>query len=192
MFPGAAEHAIAVRPIDRFAARWQALPTRARQIPRRRLAVVGGGAGGVELALAAQHRLTELKGDAVEVALVTRAALLPSHNARVPRLFERILADRRVTVLTGSAVVRVAPRVRRPEPPNTKCKALLNSPSKWPTGKQTTSTASRCRTDHAIGSQHSLHSTGSARLRDGLLPPHDVFTAFKNPVTRGSTSSLRA
>jgi selenide, water dikinase len=109
--PGAAAHAIAVKPIDRFAARWQALLTRAREIPRLRLAVVGGGAGGVELALAAQHRLAELKGAAVEVTLVTRAALLPSHNARARQLFERILADRRVTVLTSSAVVRVAPRV---------------------------------------------------------------------------------
>ncbi|HMD64137.1 MAG TPA: selenide, water dikinase SelD [Stellaceae bacterium] len=113
--PGAAEHAIAVKPIDRFAARWEALLERARgmprEMPRLRLAVVGGGAGGVELALSAQHRLAGLKGDAVEVTLVTRDLLLPSHNGRVRRLFERILADHRVTVLAGSAVIRVAPRV---------------------------------------------------------------------------------
>jgi selenide,water dikinase len=107
--PGAAEHAIAVKPIDRFAARWEALLARAREMPRRRLAIVGGGAGGVELALSAQHRLAGLKGDAVEVTLVTRETLLPSHNARVRRLFEQILADHRVTVYAGSAVVRVAP-----------------------------------------------------------------------------------
>ena len=113
--PGAAEHAIAVKPIDRFAARWEALLERARgmprEMPRLRLAVVGGGAGGVELALSAQHRLAGLKGDAVEVTLVTRDLLLPSHNGRVRRLFERILADHWVTVLAGSAVIRVAPRV---------------------------------------------------------------------------------
>jgi selenide,water dikinase len=111
--PGAAEHTIAVKPIAGFAARWEALLTRAREIPRLRLAVVGGGAGGVELALAAQHRLTELKGDAVEVTLVTRDALLPSHNARVRRLFERILSDRRIAVHTGGAVIRVTPQVLR-------------------------------------------------------------------------------
>src|SRR5271166_1823905 len=113
--PGAAEHAIAVKPIDRFAARWEALLERARgmprEMPRLRLAVVGGGAGGVELALSAQHRLAGLKGDAVEVTLVTRDLLLPSHNGRVRRLFERILADHRVAVFAGSAVIRVAPRV---------------------------------------------------------------------------------
>jgi selenide,water dikinase len=109
--PGAVEHTIAVKPIARFAARWEALLTRTRDIPRLRLAVVGGGAGGVELALAAQHRLAELKGDAVEVTLVTRDALLPSHNSRVRGLFERILAEHRITVLARNAVIRVAPGV---------------------------------------------------------------------------------
>src|SRR5271168_2236337 len=109
--PGAAEHAISVKPIDRFAARWEALLSRARGMPRLRFAVVGGGAGGVELALSAQHRLAGLKGDAVEVTLVTREALLPSHNARVRRLFEQILANHRVIVHAGSAVVRVEPGV---------------------------------------------------------------------------------
>src|SRR5437660_7699673 len=109
--PGVAEQAIAVKPIDRFAARWEALLARAREMPRLRLAVVGGGAGGVELALSAQHRLAGLKGDEVEVTLVTREVLLPSHSARVRLLFERILADHRVTVHAGSAVIHVAPGV---------------------------------------------------------------------------------
>src|SRR5271169_467259 len=64
--PGAAEHAIAVKPIDRFAARWEALLSRARGMSRLRLAVVGGGAGGVELALSAHHRLARLRGGAVQ------------------------------------------------------------------------------------------------------------------------------
>ena len=34
--PGAVEHAISVKPIDRFAARWEALLARAREIPRLR------------------------------------------------------------------------------------------------------------------------------------------------------------
>src|SRR5438445_11548052 len=63
--PGAAEHATAVKPIDRFAAPWGALLARTREMPRLRLAVVGGGAGGVGLALWAQHCLAGLKGDAV-------------------------------------------------------------------------------------------------------------------------------
>src|SRR5437660_10271118 len=107
--PGAAEHAIAIKPIDRFAARWEALLARTREMPRLRLAVVGGGAGGVELALSAQHRLAGLRGDTVEVRLVTRDALLPSHNRRVRRLFEQILAERGIAAQTDSEIVRVEP-----------------------------------------------------------------------------------
>src|SRR5690242_19679887 len=56
--PGAAEHTVAVKPIDRFARRWEALLKRSAAMRRLRLAVVGGGAGGVELTLAATHQLT--------------------------------------------------------------------------------------------------------------------------------------
>src|SRR4051812_23341931 len=55
--PGAVKHTVAVKPIDRFGRRWEALLARAASQRKLRLAVVGGGAGGVELALAAQHRL---------------------------------------------------------------------------------------------------------------------------------------
>ncbi|MBJ7420998.1 MAG: FAD-dependent oxidoreductase, partial [Rhodoferax sp.] len=54
--PGAADHAIAVKPIAAFNARWLQLlaSVRAGQGPRR-IAVVGAGAGGVELLLAMQY-----------------------------------------------------------------------------------------------------------------------------------------
>jgi len=109
--PGAAEHAIVVKPIDRFAERWEALLARARQMPRLRLAVVGGGAGGVELALSAQHRLALLKSEGLEVTLVTRDALLPSHNRRVRSLFERILSERGIVALTDTVITCVEPGV---------------------------------------------------------------------------------
>jgi selenide,water dikinase len=107
--PGAAEHAVAVKPISRFAARWEALLARARESPGLRLAVVGGGAGGVELALAAQHRLAGLGNGQPEVTLVTRDALLPSHNLRVRRRIERIFGRRGIALAAGAAVLRVEP-----------------------------------------------------------------------------------
>jgi selenide, water dikinase len=107
--PGADKHTVAVKPIAQFAARWEALLSRARHLPRLRLAVVGGGAGGVELALSAQYRLARLCDGAVEVTLVTRDALLPSHNRSVRHRFERIFAERRIAVAAGSAVTRVEP-----------------------------------------------------------------------------------
>jgi selenide,water dikinase len=106
---GAAEHAIAVKPIARFATRWEALLGRAPELPTLRLAVVGGGAGGVELALAAQYRLAQVGSGTVEVSLVTREALLPSHNRRVRRYFERIFGERGIALLTHQEIVRVEP-----------------------------------------------------------------------------------
>jgi selenide, water dikinase len=107
--PGAAEHTVPVKPIDRFAERWEKLLDRAKGLGRLRLAVVGGGAGGVELALAAQHRIAGLLADPPEVTLVTRDALLPSHNPRVRAKFSQILAERGVRVVANSPVARVEP-----------------------------------------------------------------------------------
>jgi len=106
--PGAAEHAVPVKPIDRFLERWTALCERlgAAAGPRR-LAVVGGGAGGVELLLAARHRLQALGITAVEYALFTDSdRILPGHNASVRARFERVLRERHIAVHTGQGVVR--------------------------------------------------------------------------------------
>ncbi len=58
--PGASEHAIPVKPIDGFLSRFEALMARvlARK-GRTRLALVGAGAGGVELLLSVEHRLRQ-------------------------------------------------------------------------------------------------------------------------------------
>lgn len=107
--PGAAEHTVSVKPIDRFGQRWEALLERAPRYPRLRLAIVGGGAGGVELALAAQARLARLLATPPEVTLVTRDALLPSHNSAVRRRLETMFRQRGIRVATGCEIVRVEP-----------------------------------------------------------------------------------
>jgi len=107
--PGAAEHTVSVKPIAEFAARWEALLERAQAQGHIRLAIVGGGAGGVELALSAQHRLRGLLGAPPEVTLVTREGLLPSHNAATQRRFEIILAERGIRAVTHNPIERVEP-----------------------------------------------------------------------------------
>jgi selenide, water dikinase len=118
--PGAAEHTVPVKPIDRLLDRWSALTTRlCESAAIRRIAVVGGGAGGVELLLAAQHAIrTQMTGrgrsdTALEYHLFTEGRLLPTHNRSVRRRFERILAARRVAVHLESAVVDVEAGVIR-------------------------------------------------------------------------------
>jgi selenide,water dikinase len=107
--PGVAEHTLVVKPIGRFAERWQALVARAERASRLRLAVVGGGAAGVELALAAQHRLKGVVGGDLTVVLVTRGELLPSHNRRARRIVARLLSARGIALMAGCDIVRVEP-----------------------------------------------------------------------------------
>jgi selenide,water dikinase len=108
---GAPENVIAVKPVEAFLPAWNALIARARTGGLGKLAVVGGGAAGVELLLAMQHRLARLVGTAaVRFLLVTDAdRLLPGHNPNVQSAFRRILSERRVEVHFDSRVARVEP-----------------------------------------------------------------------------------
>lgn len=113
--PGAVDYAVAVKPITRFNDRWLALLKRVQQHPgRTTIAVVGAGAGGVELLLAMQWRLrNELKQlgrnpDELVFHLFTdRDVILPTHNSRVRKTFDNALAQRGVTVHRNSPVTQV-------------------------------------------------------------------------------------
>lgn len=97
--PGAAAHALFVRPIEDFVQQLDALWARATQ-RRLQLAVVGAGAAGVELALALQHRLGRA-GPGVQVTLVTGGpAPLAGYPPPVLSRVQRALAR------CGVAVVR--------------------------------------------------------------------------------------
>lgn len=56
--PGARAHALGVKPVERFVERWQSLLVELREGARSKVAVVGGGAGGVEILLAMQYAAT--------------------------------------------------------------------------------------------------------------------------------------
>ena len=62
--PGAAEYAIAAKPVPQFLASWNQLISERPNHPQKplRIAIVGGGAGGVELALNMQSRLGKEEG----------------------------------------------------------------------------------------------------------------------------------
>ncbi len=115
--PGAAQNVVPVKPIDQFFAHWEKLRERvlARQ-ERTRIAVVGGGAGGVEVLLAIQYRLRQQltdqgrSADYLEFHLFTDTAdILPTHNPRVQTKFRRVLREREVQVHTEHRVVKVEP-----------------------------------------------------------------------------------
>src|SRR5216117_260592 len=97
---GAAEHALRVRPVEPFLAGWERLRESARRGEVRRIAVIGGGAAGVEVLLAMRHGLA---GVAAQFALFSELPVLAGHGAR--RRMARILGERGVAVLSGRKVV---------------------------------------------------------------------------------------
>lgn len=114
--PGADEFAVPVKPIRQFNERWLDLLARVRRHPgRTTIAVVGAGAGGVELTLAMQFRLrNELKAlgrdpDELTFHIFTAGSdILPTHNAGVRRRFERVLGRRGVTLHRNAEVRQVS------------------------------------------------------------------------------------
>ncbi|TAN55786.1 MAG: bifunctional NADH dehydrogenase FAD-containing subunit/selenide, water dikinase SelD, partial [Betaproteobacteria bacterium] len=99
---GAQEHAVPVKPIHPFNERWLSLLERVRDhTGATRIAVVGAGAGGVELTLAMQHRLRNERRargrspDELSFHLLSAESdILPTHNAGVRKAFARVLAER--------------------------------------------------------------------------------------------------
>ncbi len=109
--PGAREHAIGVKPVDRFLAAWAALQVDAAAGRVRTIVVVGAGAGGVEALFAMQFRLTQtMAGEAPRFALVTdQPHVLPEHPPSVRKGLGKLLIARDVVLHTGSAAVAVEP-----------------------------------------------------------------------------------
>jgi selenide,water dikinase len=110
--PGAVENALPVRPIEAFLDRWDRLCERAADgKPPRRVAVVGAGAGGIELLLAMQHRLRALApaSDSRFELVDTANRILAAHGSRVRAIFTRILDERGVRLHLRRAVLRVDP-----------------------------------------------------------------------------------
>lgn len=108
--------AVPVKPIRNFRRRWLDLLQRVctHREPSTTIAVVGAGAGGVELLLAMQHRLRrEIRAsgrdpDQLHFHLFTSSAqILPTHAVRVREHFMRLLAERGVVLHLGVEVSRV-------------------------------------------------------------------------------------
>ncbi|HUW36602.1 MAG TPA: FAD-dependent oxidoreductase [Rhodocyclaceae bacterium] len=93
-----------IRPLERFIVEWDRQSAAFIAAGRARVAVVGGGAAGVELALAIRHRLVSLLGaDRTEVFLVEGGALLKGHGERVVSRVAAALAAGGVERLAGYA-----------------------------------------------------------------------------------------
>ena len=106
--PGAREHGLFVRPIEHFVQRLDGL---LEQAARRVLdiVVIGGGAAGVELALALRHRLAGSGPERARVSLVTGGPEpLAGYAAGVVQRMQRVLAVHQITVFRDTCTALAA------------------------------------------------------------------------------------
>ena len=100
---GLGDRLMPVRPVNGFMARWSAFVERQSAGSHPVVAIVGGGAGGVELALAARAALHPICAEARIVLIVGPDGLLPGHGDRVRDLAKAALAQRGIFTETGLA-----------------------------------------------------------------------------------------
>jgi pyridine nucleotide-disulfide oxidoreductase family protein len=102
--PGARDYALPLRPLEDFVAGWQSIymHVQSERDPIR-LTIIGGGAGGAEIALAVMYRLRTVQ-DAVQVQLVTgNLPILPGHGERVRALVLEALVQYGVRLIAANA-----------------------------------------------------------------------------------------
>lgn len=100
--PGASDHAVAAKPLGRYAEAWEAFVATAPDRPR--VVILGAGLGGVELALASAHRL----GRAAAVTLLDQSrAFLPALAPAARRLLMQRLGAAGVALHLDVRVVGV-------------------------------------------------------------------------------------
>ena len=107
--PGAAAWATPVKPIADLGRRWLAFLERMKSwLGPLNIAVIGGGAGGVELALAIDHRLRAVaKGAQLQVTLATRDEILAGQAAAARQKMRAIFRRRGVSLLENAATTRI-------------------------------------------------------------------------------------
>ncbi|MFY7933952.1 MAG: FAD-dependent oxidoreductase [Microcystis aeruginosa] len=109
---GAKEYAIPAKPVPIFREGWQEILKKAVSNPNNPLniVIVGGGAGGVELALNMQSRLAKILNSSsnLNLSLIHRGKkLLPAHNNWVGQRLENIFKQRGIRLYLSTDVTAV-------------------------------------------------------------------------------------
>ena len=113
---GATEHAIPAKPVPKFLQGWNELLEGVSQQPNKpiRISIVGGGAGGVELALNMHSHLhgvlkqAKVPGENLQINLFHSGGnLLPSHNQWVSKRLTKVLLSRGIQLNLNARVGEV-------------------------------------------------------------------------------------
>ncbi|MEH2186141.1 MAG: FAD-dependent oxidoreductase [Nostoc sp.] len=119
---GAAEYAIAAKPVSQLLEHWHELIAAVSKKPQEpiSIAITGGGAGGVELALSMQSYLHRILHQAqqpiqnLEIHLFQRGQeLMPNYYQSVRHQLQQILTERGIKLHLGETVCKIAPITSR-------------------------------------------------------------------------------
>ncbi|MBN3878860.1 MULTISPECIES: FAD-dependent oxidoreductase [unclassified Nostoc] len=119
---GAAEYAIAAKPVSQLLEHWHQLVAGVGKNPQEpiSIAIVGGGAGGVELALSMQsylHKIlhqTQQPIQNLEIHLFHRGhELMPNYHQSVRHQLQQILTKRGIKLHLGETVCKIAPTTHK-------------------------------------------------------------------------------
>ncbi len=102
--PGFADHGVPAKPLGPFAARWDAYRAQA-SAPK--VAIIGGGVAGAELAMAMAHAL-RARGTVPQVSLIDRGRVLDTFALTARRKLLAGLAAQGVTLIENATVAEVA------------------------------------------------------------------------------------
>ena len=108
--PGATKYAIPAKPVGKLLHHWDELLEKISYNPQKpvNIGIVGGGAGGVELALSMQGNLQQYNPN-LEIHLFGRDnRLMPDSNLLLGNLLRRIFIERGIIVHLGETVCEVA------------------------------------------------------------------------------------
>ncbi len=115
---GAAEYTIAAKPVAQLLQHWDKLRANVvTNLPKTlSIGIVGGGAGGVELALSMQAGLQNWGIDNLQVHLWQRSSqLMPNYHLSVRGIMEKVLINKGVKLHLGETVDAVAPNQEKLE-----------------------------------------------------------------------------
>lgn len=105
--PGFADHAVGAKPLDIYAARWRDFMTAAKQgTVSGKVAVIGGGVAGCELAMAMSHALHSA-GIKPSITVIEAGPRISGMGDRARRRLLQAMAGLGVSVLTDSKVLRI-------------------------------------------------------------------------------------
>lgn len=186
---------IDVRPIDGFVEQIEALPK------RHRIAVIGGGAGGVELAFALRNRRNRGNGRAgADLTLITGGnGLLPDFSRAVRAKVSSELEAQGIAVIAADAHIESGTLMagrRRIDAPELIVAALGSAAPQWPrdSGLACDPAGFVAVDQHQRSISHPhVFAVGDVASRQDITVPHSgVHAVFAGPVLAGNLRAAAA